>query len=212
MNIQLQNQTQSNQVYAYITGQAVRNGNQVCLIKADGKTPYYPSSPSEILQPLSENCSIKLGSPGSATMVTIPQLAGGRIWFSVDNELKFLINPGPALVEPSISNPSDPNINICWDFCEFTFADNSLYANISYVDFVSLSVAMTFTPTDGAEQKVLGLKSDGLQHIISGLQSQNLVDSTDWNKLVYMYNGQVTKISISLVDLAEQSLENLSVY
>ncbi len=189
MNIQLQNQTASHQVFAYVTGQALDNGNHVCLIKADGKTPYYPSSPSNTLQPLKEDCSIKLGAPGSITTVTIPQLAGGRIWFSVDKELKFLINPGPALVEPSISNPSDPNINISWDFCEFTFANNSIYANISYVDFVSLSVSITLTSTDGAEQKVLGLNPDGFQHIVNGLQSQNLVDSSDWNKLVYIANG-----------------------
>lgn len=88
MDIQLQNKTKSNHVYAYITGLALDKGNHVCVMKADGKTPYYPDSPSKILQPLSENCSIKLGAPGSTITVTIPQLAGGRIWFSVDNELK----------------------------------------------------------------------------------------------------------------------------
>ena len=88
MDIQLQNQTKSNNVFAYITGLALDKGSHVCVMKADGKTPYYPDSPSEILQPLSENCSIKLGAPGSTITVTIPQLAGGRIWFSVDNELK----------------------------------------------------------------------------------------------------------------------------
>jgi len=100
--------------------------------------------------------------------------------------MQFLVNPGPALVEPSISNPSDPNINLTWDFCEFTFANNSIYANISYVDFVSLSVSLNFTPKDGAEQKVLGLKPDGLQHVVDGLQAQ---DNKDWSKLVYEADG-----------------------
>ncbi|XMA18221.1 hypothetical protein WAI453_011012 [Rhynchosporium graminicola] len=191
MDIQLQNRTKSNTVYAYITGLAVDKGNQVCVMKADGKTPYYPSSPNEILQPLSENCSIKLGAPGSTITVTIPQLAGGRIWFAIDNELKFIVNPGPALVEPSISNPSDPNINLTWDFCEFTFANNSIYANISYVDFVSLSVSLTFQPKDGAEQKVLGLKPDGFQHVVDGLKAQ---DNKDWSKLVYEANGKPLRV------------------
>jgi len=191
MDIQLQNQTKSNNVFAYITGLALDKGSHVCVMKADGKTPYYPDSPSEILQPLSENCSIKLGAPGSTITVTIPQLAGGRIWFSVDNELKFLVNPGPALVEPSISNPSDPNINLTWDFCEFTFANNSIYANISYVDFVSLSVSLNFTPKDGAEQKVLGLKPDGLQHVVDGLRAQ---DNKDWSKLVYEADGKPLRV------------------
>lgn len=189
MDIQLQNRTESDTVYAYITGLAFERQNSPCLIKADGKTPYFPSSPAEILQPLQENCSIKLGAPGSITTVTIPQLAGGRIWFSVENELTFLLNPGPALVEPSISNPTDPNIDLEWDFCEFTFVNGSLYANISYVDFLSMSISMTLIPADGATQEVLGLKPDGFQSVVEGLRSQNRVDGSDWHKLVYMANG-----------------------
>ncbi|KAI9047434.1 hypothetical protein LZ554_008153 [Drepanopeziza brunnea f. sp. 'monogermtubi'] len=194
MDIQLQNRTESSQVYAYITGLALEQKNSPCLIKADGKTPYYPTSPSAILQPLQEDCSIKLGAPGSTTTVTIPQLAGGRIWFSVGEELHFLINPGPALVEPSISNPSDPNIDIEWDFCEFTFANNSIYANISYVDFLSMSISLTLTPTQGAGQIVLGLKPNGFQSVVDGLQAQNLVDSNDWHKLVYTANGKPLRV------------------
>ncbi|OWO98541.1 transcription factor Cys [Marssonina coronariae] len=194
MNIQLQNRTQSSDVFAYITGLSLENNNHPCLIKADGKTPYYPSSPAQVLQPLSENCSIKLGDPGSITTVTIPELAGGRIWFALGKELKFLINPGPAIVEPSISNPSDPNMDLEWDFCEFTFANGLLYANISYVDFVSLSISLTLTPTEGDDQKVLGLKPEGLQQLVDGLQSQNSIDGTDWDKLVHVANGKPLRV------------------
>jgi hypothetical protein len=150
LDIEIQNRTQSNQVFAYVTGRALERSNHVCFIQADGKTPYFPESPSQICSLVPKDCAIKLGAPGTSTTVTIPQLAGGRIWFSIDKELTFLLNPGPAIVEPSISNVSDPNINILWDFCEFTFANNQIYANISYVDFVSLSVALTLIPQDGA--------------------------------------------------------------
>jgi len=190
LDIEIQNRTQSNQVFAYITGQALDHGNHVCFIQADGKTPYYPDSPSQICSPVPQDCAIRLGAPGTSTTVTIPQLAGGRIWFSIDKELTFLLNPGPAIVEPSISNASDPNINILWDFCEFTFANNQIYANISYVDFVSLSVALTLIPVDGAPQRVLGLKPDGFDHICAGLEDQSLVDANDWHKLVFESNGK----------------------
>jgi hypothetical protein len=190
LNIEIQNRTQSNQVFAYITGQALDHGNHVCFIQADGKTPYYPDSPSQICSPVPQDCAIRLGAPGTSTTVTIPQLAGGRIWFSINKELTFLLNPGPAIVEPSISNASDPNINILWDFCEFTFANNQIYANISYVDFVSLSVALTLIPVDGAPQRVLGLKPDGFDHICAGLEDQSLVDANDWHKLVFESNGK----------------------
>lgn len=194
MDIQLQNRTNAGVVFAYITGQALDNQNHVCLIKADGKTPYYPVNPSKVGTNLSEDCAIKLGPEGSTTTVTIPHLAGGRIWFSVNKELTFLLNPGPAIVEPSVTNPSDPNINIEWDFCEFTFANNQLYANISYVDFVSLSVSLELTPTSGAVQKVLGLKPDGLNSIVAGLESSSLPSASDWKKCIYAPGGKLLRI------------------
>jgi len=194
MEIELENRINSNQVYAYITGQALDHGNHVCLIKSDGKTPYYPASPSHPVTPLSENCAIRLDGHGSITKVIIPQLAGGRIWFSVDKELTFFVNPGPAIVEPSVNNPSDPNIHTAWDFCEFTFVNNLIYANISYVDFVSLPVSLALTPECGPVQKVLGLKPDGLASVCAGLESQNLADGNDWHKLVFKSNGQKLRV------------------
>ena len=114
LNIALQNQTTSSTVYAYITGQAIDNNNALFLLQSDGKTQYYPTSPSSTGAPLAENCAIPLGAPGNTVTVTVPHLAGSRIWFSVDNTLTFLLNPGPALVEPSVTNPSDPNISTSW--------------------------------------------------------------------------------------------------
>jgi hypothetical protein len=98
LNITLQNQTSSSTVYAYITGQAINNNNALVLLQADGKSLYYPTSPSTTGTPLSVNCGISLGVPGSKTTVTIPQIAGGRIWFCVGSPLTFLLNPGPGLV------------------------------------------------------------------------------------------------------------------
>ncbi|KAL3425154.1 glucanase b [Phlyctema vagabunda] len=180
LNIDLLNKTSSDNVFAFITGQDLNKSNHVVLVKADGKSLYYPDSPSEILQPLKEDCAIKLGAPGSTTTVTIPQIAGGRIWFSIDSTLTFLINPGPAVVEPSVSNPTDPSINARWGFCEFTYNSSQLYANISYVDFVSIPIAMALVPGAGPEQKVLGLKPDGLDSICAGLEKQG----GDWAKLI----------------------------
>ena len=99
MTIQIQNRTKSNNVFAYITGQALDSGNKVCLIKSDGKTPYFPAPPSSIGTAIDEDVSIKLGPPGSTKNVIIPHLAGGRLWFALEKQLTFLLNPGPAIVE-----------------------------------------------------------------------------------------------------------------
>lgn len=132
----LKNNSQSSEVYAYITGIAIQHDGKRCLMKANGRELYFPESPSEILQPLKEDCAIPLGPPGSTVTVTVPQIAGGRLWFSMDGKLTFLLNPGPALVEPSVLNPSDPNAGVNFGFCEFTLNNDQLFANISYVDFV----------------------------------------------------------------------------
>jgi hypothetical protein len=194
LNIDIRNEISSDQVYAYVTGLAVDNGNRVCIIDSDGKTPYYPDSPAHTCAPPSENCSILLGPKGSVTTITIPQLAGGRIWFSVAKELTFLVNPGPAIVEPSVTNPSDPNIHTEWAFCEFTFANDQLYANISYVDFVSLPVSLKMTLEDGEVQTVLGLKADGLASICAGLETQSRVDNNDWHKLIFESEGRKIRV------------------
>ena len=189
LQIDIQNTTTSNTVYAYVTGQAINNGNALMLLQSDGHTVYYPSSPSGPGAALGANCAIPLGAPGSTTSITIPQIAGGRIWFSVGSPITFLLNPGPALVEPSVSNQSDPNINIMWDFCEFTFNSSQIYANISYVDFVSIPVSLALTNASGTVKTVSGMSTSGLDTVCSNLISQHAADGAGWDKLVVTSGG-----------------------
>lgn len=184
LSVALVNQTTSSNVYAYITGQAINNNNALVLLEADGKTLYYPTSPSSAGTPLAVDCGIPLGAPGSTTNVTIPQIAGGRIWFCINDTLTFLLNPGPGLVEPSVSNTSDPNYNKTWDFCEFTFNSSQLFSNITYVDFVSVPIALTLLSTSGASQHVSGMPADGLTTVCNGLIAQNEKDGAGWDQLI----------------------------
>ncbi|WP_194926680.1 glycoside hydrolase family 64 protein [Catenulispora pinisilvae] len=188
LQIALQNTTSSSQVYAYVTGQAIDNNNALMLLESDGQSVYYPSSPGSPGTPLGADCAIALGAPGSTTTVTIPHIAGGRIWFSVGAPLTFLLNPGPGLVEPSVSNSSDPNIDIMWDFCEFTYNDAQMYANISFVDFVSLPISLTLTGSGGT-QSAAGLAAGGLDTVCSGLIAQHNADGAGWDQLVVTSNG-----------------------
>ncbi|KAL9076827.1 MAG: hypothetical protein Q9161_000812 [Pseudevernia consocians] len=184
VNIALQNQTSSSTAYAYITGQALDNNNALFLLQSDGKTYYYPTSPSSTGSGLDQDCAIPLGAPGNTTTVTVPHLAGSRIWFSVDGTLTFLLNPGPALVEPSVTNPSDPNVEVSWDFCEFTFNAAELFVNISYVDFVCLPISLTLTNTSNATQYVSGMAPGGLDTVCQGLTAQTASDGAGWSSLI----------------------------
>ncbi|EMC99698.1 glycoside hydrolase family 64 protein [Baudoinia panamericana UAMH 10762] len=195
LQIQLQNQTSSSTVYAYITGTALNNNNALFLLQADGKTPYYPPNPSKTGTPINANTSISLGGPGSSVSATIPQLAGARIWFSVGAKLVFYVNPGPGLVEPSIFNPSDANHNTSFGFMELTFNSSQLFANISYVDFVCLPIAMTLKDSSGTIQHVSGMPSNGLQTIATGLTAQTQKDGYPWSSLVVKNgSGQLLRI------------------
>jgi hypothetical protein len=191
LEIQLVNNSDSSQIYAYITGISLqeRQGARV-LLKSDGRSLYFPDSPSEIMQPLKEDCAIPLGAPGNTTTVHIPQMAGGRIWFSRDARLTFMLNPGPALVEPSVLNPSDPNAAVDFAFAEFTLNNDQLYANISYVDFVPrLPVSLTLQTAGGAVQHVSGMPPDGLDQVAQRLRSQAAKDGRPWDKLVVPQPG-----------------------
>ncbi|KAJ8106439.1 hypothetical protein OPT61_g9537 [Boeremia exigua] len=135
LQLALQNRTNSSNVFAYITGLAINDGNKPIFIQADGRTIYSPRSPEKPLANVTADIAIPLGAPGNTVTATIPKIAGGRIWFSVDARLTFFVNPGPNIVNPSVTNPTDPNYNLNWTFAEFTYNDQQLFANISYVDF-----------------------------------------------------------------------------
>jgi hypothetical protein len=189
LQIDLQNTTTSSSVYAFVTGQAINNNNALMLLESDGRTVYYPASPSSPGAALGANCAIPLGAPGSTTTITIPQIAGGRVWFSIGKPLTFLLNPGPGLVEPSVSNSSDPNIDLMWDFCEFTYNSSQLFANISYVDFVSIPISLALTNSAGSVQTVSGMPTSGLNTVCANLIAQNQSDGVGWDKLVVTSGG-----------------------
>ncbi|KAK2761859.1 glucanase b [Colletotrichum kahawae] len=184
VDIVLQNNTGSSNAYAHLTGLDINKNNAVFLLRADGVTGYYPSSPSGILQPLGADCAISLGAPGSTRKLTIPQIAGGRIWFSRDGPLQFFLNPGPAVVEPSATNPSDKSYNLAWGFAEFTFNSFQLFVNISYVDFASIPVSLTLENDSGTITNVPGLPSNGLDQICEKLIAQDATDDAGWSKLI----------------------------
>ncbi|KAL8943008.1 MAG: hypothetical protein Q9211_001157 [Gyalolechia sp. 1 TL-2023] len=197
LDIQLKNNTTSDKVYASITGLALDKNNALFMLQSDGKTPYYPAQPEKDLTTPEKNCAIALGELGSSVTVKVPHLAGSRIYFSIGEPLIFFLNRGgngAALVTPSISNPADPNFNIQWGFCEFTFDPSQLFCNITYVDFVSLPIALSLTEQSGKRQEVTGFPSNGLETIAKNLKAQKTADHQPWDLLVFAPNGPIVRI------------------
>ncbi|MEU6486140.1 beta-1,3-glucanase family protein [Streptomyces sp. NPDC046887] len=94
------------------------------------------------------------------------RLISGRVWFALDSELPFSANrhPGRAaglLVQPAPGTPSDPTYEMLWDYCEFTYDQRGITANISMVDAVGLPLALRLEPASGPVQQVGGVGPGG---------------------------------------------------
>ncbi|MTD59446.1 glycoside hydrolase family 64 protein [Amycolatopsis pithecellobii] len=182
--LSLVNNSGSGTVYAYVTG--TTPDNRLVLLAADG-SPYYPSSPSGTLTPLPVDCAIPVGS---GRQVSVPRMAGARIYLVTDSKLDFFLNPGPALVHPSFLNTSDPNFGRQWSFAEFTFNDTQLFANISYVDFVALPLGIALSTTSSGSKSVPGLPSGSAAAVASELSAQG----SNWGQLAQTSNGRVLRV------------------
>jgi len=191
MQFALQNTLTSGTLYAIVTGYNLET-NDLFFLESDGQSIYTPTPPSSINAPLTANVAIEVGGSGATNTITIPQMSG-RVWFSVGQPLTFLLNPGGPtgveLVEPDPAASSDPSYNLSWDFFEFTYNSANLYANITYVDFACLPIALQLTNASGGVQSVLGLPADGLDTICANLIAQNAIDGAGWDRLVLTANG-----------------------
>ena len=195
LQIALKNDSDLSNIHAYVTGIAIQQGGQRCILQSNGHDLYFPREPPSIGSPLQQDCAIPLGQPGNTVHITIPQIAGGRIWIA-EGKLTFLLNPGgPALVEPSVLNPSDPNVDINFGFCEFTLNADQLYANISYVDFVPrIPLAITLQRASGDVEHVAGMPPDGLDNLARDLHAQSQKDGRPWDRLIVNRHGRNLRI------------------
>jgi hypothetical protein len=183
-------------VNAYVTG--LDASNHLVMLQPDG-TFYYPSAnpSSGVPQPVTVNCAIPLGAQGSTTHITIPgYISAARVWFAEGNLEFFTVysagTGGPALVEPSSVNPSDPSAGVNWGFVELTNTEQGgLYANISYVDFVGLPLGMRLDCADGPTQIAKGLMSNAVSSICSELKAQGQRDGQPWGDLCMVNSAGV---------------------
>lgn len=178
----LANNSLPGQVYAYVTGHAFPGG-EWSLLRADSSV-YHPVEPPAVGTPLPVDCAIPLPAAGAGPVVlTLPRLFGARVYFVRDDKLEFFVNPGPALVEPAFGTAGDPNYDKTWSFCEFTFNDTQLYANISYVDLVT-SLPIGLSLQGDTTTTVAPLPDGAVQRIADDLVAQAAKDGQPWDSLV----------------------------
>lgn len=187
----LVNNSNTNTAYAYVVGLDFNGDGAWTFVSSDGQGTYKPPIPGADHTELTVDCAIPLnaiGAPGFA--IKIPRLASGRIFFSYDQKLHFYMNTNGGLVMPSQLNPTDPNIDTQWTFCEFTLNNVELYGNISFVDMLSIPVAFTLGVSDGTgTQYVPGLPQGAMTTIGNRLLAQKAIDGSDWDQCLYYNSG-----------------------
>ncbi|KAI1749098.1 glycoside hydrolase family 64 protein [Xylaria castorea] len=172
-------------MYVYISG---KDANNVpCLLGANGQYVYPQADNSGVPKLITGNIGIQLNGQGQTTQVTLPQaLISARIWFAQGQLSFYTVRDGngvSAIVEPSAANPADPSAGVQWGFIEFNYDGSTIYANISFVDFVGIPLGMGLTLATGENQVVQGLQSGSVNNICNSVKSQASADGQIWDRL-----------------------------
>jgi hypothetical protein len=193
-----------NQMYLYVTG---RDSNGVAVMLSPDGTFFTPDAGGSTTPvPLNGPIATELGAKGETTSVTIPDfLISSRIWVS-EGPLQFMVlagETGATIVEPAVTNDQDPSINVKWGFVEFNWANNSIFANISYVDWVGIAMGMGLTLATNETQIVKGLQEGAVENICNDLKAQAEKDGAEWDKLCqYNADGSALRVLSSNLYLA----------
>jgi hypothetical protein len=199
--LRLQNNSGSNTAFAYIAGSDPNQGYRRGFIDQAGRWQYLVNPPSDGTPLPDDAFAIPLNSSGGpAVELVLPRISSGRFWLVADDRITWKVNqpsgpdPWPGLVQPSPTNQTDPNYRKAWTFCELTFDDANIYSNISYVDHVTLPIAMETVSLTGTVQRVAPLPDDALAAIASDLVAQQGTDGAPWDRLVLKDADRILRV------------------
>ncbi|CAH0046741.1 unnamed protein product [Clonostachys solani] len=171
-------------VNAYVVG--YDSNEAVVFVRQDGSLVYPSSGGSAVPVPITTNVKIPVAAGQVATMRIPIAMHSTRIYFSV-GDLNFGVvktDIGEGLVQPDEKNPTDPSASLNWGFVELTLnTDGSLFANISYVDFMGLPLGMKLDVNGGSAQTAYGLKANSINSACSDLSAQQAQDGAPWAAL-----------------------------
>jgi hypothetical protein len=190
--LDLVNRHRGRRMYAVVSGVEPASGRWFFLA-ADGRTKIFPRASGRTAARLSAEVAIAVPVSGSARRIRLPRMSSGRVYLSLDRRLTFFATLGGGVTTPSVADPNDASAAIDWSFFEITFDRHGVYANLSFVDFVGLPVALRLA-TSGATQQVGGLRRGGLARIAAGLRAQSGKDDSGWRKLVVRRDGRDLRI------------------
>ena len=125
---------------------------------------------------------------GNSITIDLPKLSG-RVWFSYNDKMAFKIVEDGLLVQPAVQNPSDPNIDILFNWSEFTLDPGGLWINSTQVDIFASPYQVGLERPDGAVISTGRLKEDGFQNVVDALEA-----TSGWEGLVKYSGSDVIRI------------------
>jgi glycosyl hydrolase family 64 (putative beta-1,3-glucanase) len=155
------------QVFIYDLGTLLSTGQQGW---ADANGGFHPWPAGGNPPTPAPDASIPGPANGQSVTIRIPKFSG-RIYFSYGQKLVFKVTTG-GLVQPAVQNPSDPNVNILFNWSEYTLNDAGIWLNSTQVDFFSGPYAVGVKNANtGATINTGHLKPGGYNAVLNGLRS-----------------------------------------
>ncbi|CAM3801390.1 beta-1,3-glucanase family protein [Kibdelosporangium persicum] len=163
----------SDPVYIYNLGTQLSSGRQGWA-DANGTFHAWPAGANPPAP--APDAAIPGPANGQTKTIQIPKFSG-RIYFSYGQKLVFKLATG-GLVQPAVQNPGDPNVNILFNWSEYTLNDSGLWINSTQVDMFSAPYAVGVKGGDGQVRTTGHLKPGGYAAVFNGLRSQG------WGSLI----------------------------
>ncbi|GGP27911.1 hypothetical protein GCM10010971_37300 [Silvimonas amylolytica] len=144
VGIDLQNNTRGawadNQIYVAVIGRDPATG-QFAWVSPDGTITDAKVSDNTAANHLSkngQNYSNYFFTLAQAKLLKLPKMDSGRVFVSLGGPMYITIlsdvNGNVGFAGPNPLNPTDPNINVYYDWYEFTYNDTGLWINTTQVD------------------------------------------------------------------------------
>ncbi|WP_328691015.1 glycoside hydrolase family 64 protein [Streptomyces phaeochromogenes] len=157
----------SDQVYIYNIGTLLSTGQQGWA-DANGTFHAWPAGGNPPTP--APDASIAGPANGQTKTIRMPKFSG-RVYFSYGQKLVFKLTTG-GLVQPAVQNPSDPNVDILFNWTEYTLNDAGLWINSTQVDMFSAPYAVGVKNTAGATKNTGHLKPGGYNGFFNALRGQ----------------------------------------
>jgi hypothetical protein len=161
------NSGRSEPIYLYNLGTLLATGQQGWA-DAGGTFHAWPGGGNPPVP--APDASIPGPANGQSITIRMPKFSG-RVYFSYGQKLVFKLATG-GLVQPAIQNPSDPNVNILFNWSEYTLNDSGVWINSTQVDMFSAPYAVGVRPASGPTRSTGRLKSGGYNGFFNALRGQ----------------------------------------